>query len=318
MSYKDYYKTLGVAKDATAKDIKKAYRKLAAKYHPDKNPNDNAAEEKFKEINEANEVLSNKEKREKYDTLGSNWEAYQNTGDDWREYAQRAKQGQQQRSGQNDQRDPSQFYRQGTQGGEDFSSFFESYFDGGGRSNQGQRSPYSGGDTQAEMPITFLEAYQGSKRTFEIHNENLRITIKPGAYDGQQLKIKGKGQPSPKGGKRGDLYIILRVQPDNRFQRSGDHLIYNSTIDLYTAILGGKIEVPTLTGTVKMTIPKSSDSGKTLRLKGKGMPKYGKAAQYGDLLVKLNVIFPKELTTEEEELFKKLQELRVKQKVATN
>jgi curved DNA-binding protein len=315
MNYKDYYKILGVNKDASEKDIKKAYRKLAAKHHPDKNPDDKASEEKFKEINEANEVLSDKEKREKYDTLGSNWEAYQNTGDDWRDYANQANQRKSRGDGYSYQGDPSGFYGQGAQGGDDFSSFFESYFGAGGRSARGQRPTHSGGDTQAEMPITLLEAYEGSKRTFEIHNEKLRITIKKGAYDGQQLKIKGKGQSGAQGGKRGDLYIILKVQADPRFERRGDNLLYNASVDLYTAILGGKIEVPTFTGTLKITVPKGSETGKTLRLKGKGMPKYNKPTTHGDLLVKLNVDLPKTLTKEEEELFKKLQDLRTTQTV---
>jgi curved DNA-binding protein len=303
MNYKDYYKTLGVSKDTSAKDIKKAYRKLATQYHPDKNPNNKVAEEKFKEINEANGVLSDTEKREKYDTLGANWEAYQHTGDDWRKYAQ--------------QGEHSQFYGKGAQTGEDFSSFFESFFGGANKSNEKQRTAYSGGNTQAELPITLLEAYKGSKRTFEIHKEKLRITIKPGAYSGQQLKVKGKGQASVQGGQRGDLYIILKIQPDNRFQRKDDNLVYISTVDLYTAILGGKIEVPTLTGTVKMTIPKGSETGKTLRLKGKGMPTYNKPSQFGDLLVQLNVILPKNITPKEEQLFKKLQELKDKQTAAS-
>jgi curved DNA-binding protein len=303
MDYKDYYKILGVHKDALAKDIKKAYRKLAAKYHPDKNPDDKTTEEKFKEINE---VLSDKEKREKYDALGSNWEAYKNTGDEWRDYANRANQGQ--RNTRYSQGDPSDFFGQGAQGGEDFSSFFETYFDGN-RSARGQNTAYSGGDTQAEMPITLLEAYQGSKRTFEIHNENLRINIKPGSYDGQQLKIKGKGQPGVRGGNRGDLYIILRVQENPRFQRKTDNLLYNASIDLYTAILGGKIDIPALTGTLKVTVPKGSETGKTLRIKGKGMPKYVKPTTHGDLLVRLKVILPSNLTKEEEELFKKLRDM---------
>jgi len=315
MNYKDYYKILGVSKDATAKDIKKAYRKLAAKFHPDKNPDDKTAEEKFKEINEANEVLSDKEKREKYDTLGSNWEAYQNTGDDWRDYANQAKQGQRGRNSYSYQGNPSGF---NGQGGEDFSSFFDTFFGGGGQSARGQQAAYSGGDTQAEMPITLLEAYKGSKRTFEIHNQNLRINIKPGSYDGQQLKIKGKGQKGVQGGNRGDLYIILKVQPDARFQRRTNDLLYNASVDLYTAILGGKIDVPTLTGILKVTVPKGSETGKTLRLKGKGMPKYGKPSTHGDLLVKLHVNLPKHLTKEEEDLFKKLQDLREKQTANTN
>ncbi|NER16802.1 DnaJ C-terminal domain-containing protein [Spongiivirga citrea] len=302
MNYKDYYKILGVVKDASAKDIKKAYRKLAAKYHPDKNPNDPTAEEKFKEINEANEVLSDAEKREKYDTLGSNWEAYQHAGDDWRDYA-----NQQRRYNQGGS---SEFY--GNESGADFSSFFETFFGGARQTGKQGRNAFSGGDIQAELPITLLEAYQGSKRTFEIHNENLRITIKPGSYDGQQLKIKGKGQPGVRGGNRGDLYIFLRVQPDPRFERNFHNLLYNASIDLYTAILGGKIEVPTLSGTLKVTVPKGSQTGKTLRLKGKGMPKYETQSSFGDMLVKLNITLPKNLTEEEESLFKRLKELRTK------
>ena len=311
MNYKDYYKILGVSKDASSKEIKKAYRKLAGKYHPDKNPNDKTAEEKFKELNEANEVLSDKEKREKYDTLGSNWDAYQNTGDNWREYANQA--NQRGRNSRYSQGDPSDIFGQGAAGGEDFSSFFETFF--GGRANQ---SSFSGGDTKAEMPITLLEAYKGSKRTFEIHNEKLRITIKPGSYDGLQLKIKGKGQKGVKGGNRGDLYIIVKVQPDHRFKRSGDNLLYNADVDLYTALLGGKINIPTLTGSLHITVPKNSNTGKTLRLKGKGMPNYRKPSTHGDLLVKLNVNLPKHLTKQEENLFKELQQLHKKEPIKTN
>ncbi|WP_179374835.1 DnaJ C-terminal domain-containing protein [Winogradskyella wichelsiae] len=306
MNYKDYYKILGVAKNASSQEIKKAYRKLAGKHHPDKNPDNKIAEEKFKEINEANEILSDKEKREKYDALGSNWEAYQNTGDDWRDYANQANR----RNTSSNQGGPSDFFRQSAQGGEDFSSFFENFFGPEGRSVKGQRPNSSGGNTQAEMPITLLEAYQGSKRTFEIHNQNLRITIKPGSYDGQQLKIKGKGQRGAQGGARGDLYIILKVQDDARFQRKGDNLLYNASVNLYTAILGGKIDISTLTGTLKITIPKGSETGKTLRLKGKGMPKYNAPSTYGDLLIKLNINLPKDLTMAEEDLFKQLQSLR--------
>lgn len=181
---------------------------------------------------------------------------------------------------------------------------------GGGQSERGQQATKSGGDIQAEMPITLLEAYQGSKRTFKVNNDTLRISIKPGSYDGQQLKIKGKGQPGFKGGNRGDLHIILNVESDPRFQRIDDNLISTASIDLYTAMLGGKIEMPTLTGIVKITVPKESETGKILKLKGKGMPIYNNASKYGDLLVKLIVNLPKNITTEEEDLFKKLQSLR--------
>lgn len=308
MEYKDYYKILGVEKSATPKDIKKAYRKLAAKYHPDKNAGDKNAEEKFKEINEANEVLSDPEKREKYDKLGANWQAYEQAGGDWRQYANHS----QNNGGQTFyyEGDPSEFFGGGGSG---FSSFFDMFFGGGGQqgfSGRSRRSQhgFSGGDIQAELPITLLESYQGSKRTFELSGQKLRITIKPGSYDGQQLKIKGKGQPGANGGKSGDLYIVLRVENDPRFQRKGNDLAINKTIDLYTALLGGKIEILTLTGSVNMSVPKGTQSGKTLRLKGKGMPIYD-SNSYGDLLVEIQVEIPKNLSKEEEELFKKLRQI---------
>jgi curved DNA-binding protein len=308
MEYKDYYKILGVDKNATSKDIKKAYRKLAAKHHPDKTKGDKAAEEKFKEVNEANEVLSNAEKREKYDALGANWQAYEQSGGDWKQYAQ------QQSGGQNThyyEGDPSEFFgRQGGEGG--FSNFFEQFF-GGGRQHRSSRG-FTGGDIEAELPITLLEAYQGSKRTFELNGQKLRITIKPGAYNGQKLKIKGKGQPGANGGAKGDLYINLRLQPDPRFKLKGNDLWVTKTIDLYSAILGGKIEVPTLTGTVKMSLPKGIDNEKILRLKGKGMPIYG-TKSFGDLKVKIRISLPKDLSSEEKELFKKLKNIRQKQTV---
>lgn len=309
MKYKDYYQILGVNKDASQKEVKKAFRKLATKYHPDKNPDDKEAVEKFKEANEANEVLSDPEKRKKYDTLGANWEAYQQGGGDWRQYAQQDRPG----SGRTFtfEGDPSDFF-----GGSGHSSFFDMFFgEGGGRRAGGRQSVFRGRDIEAEMPVTFLEAYQGSKRTFELNGKKMRITINPGAYDGHRLLLKGKGHPGSNGGNAGDLYIVLKVQPEARFQRKGDNLIYTANIDLYTAILGGKIDVQTMTGKVIMAVPKGSETGKTLRLKGKGMPKYGKPDQYGDLLVKLNVSLPKNLTKEEEALFEKLKTIREKQPV---
>lgn len=168
------------------------------------------------------------------------------------------------------------------------------------------------------MPITLLEAYEGSKRTFELDGQKLRITIKPGAYDGQRLRLKGKGRPGAGGGPAGDLYLVLKVQPDARFQREGDNLIVEKNVDLYTAVLGGKIEAPTMTGNVKLTVPGGSESGNILRLRRKGMPKYGQAGQFGDLLVKLNVRLPKDLTAEEEQLFRKLKALREAEKAKMN
>ncbi len=306
MNYKDYYKILGVDKSASQKDIKKAYRKLAAKYHPDKNPDDKVAEQKFKEINEANQVLSDPEKRKQYEALGSNWEAYQQGTYD-------PNQGRRRRGGQSYtfQGDPSEFF--GGQGG-GYSSFFEQFFGGqyagGGRQRQRQRRPYSRQDVEGIMEITLQEAYHGSSRIFEWEGQKLRIKIKPGAYHEQKLKLKGKGLAGPSGGEKGDLYIILSLIPDKRFERAGVNLICSVKVDLYTAVLGGKIDVPTVTGKVKMTIPKGTNSGNTLRLKGKGMPQYGKPNQFGDLLVRVNVIMPTDLSSEEISLFKRLRAMR--------
>ena len=320
MQYKDYYAILGVDKNASEKDIKRAYRKLATKYHPDKNQGNKEAEEKFKEINEAYQVLSDPEKRQKYDTLGANWEAYEKGGFDWSQYA-----GQRGGGGGRTfyfEGDPSQFFGGGETGG--FSDFFEMFFGRGSRqtedvfsqfrqagSGAGRRvRPMKGRDLQAELEITLLEAYQGSKRTFELNGKKLRMTIKPGAYDGQKLKIKGQGMPGAHGGPAGDLYITLRVLPDPRFIREGDNLIYQAKVDLYTAVLGGQLEVPSLSGTVRINIPKGTQPGKLLRLKGKGMPLYGKPNQFGDLLVKVDVVIPSNLSQEETELFEKLRRMR--------
>ena len=317
MNYKDYYKILGVSKNATEKEIKKAYRRLAKKYHPDNNKGNKASEEKFKEINEANEVLSDPEKRKQYDTLGENWQNYQQGGGDWRQYAQQHGNG----GGRtfHFEGDPSEFFGGGGSG--DFSSFFETFF-GQGRGGQftgsRQRAPRKGQDVTATLPITLLEAYEGSKRTFEWKGKKMRISIKPGTKDGQKLRIKGKGEPSRSGGPNGDLYIIMKIQPDPRFEREGDNLKYTANVDLYTAVLGGKIEIPTMTGRVKINIPKGSETGKIVRLKGKGMPKNASKTQFGDLLVQLKVNIPKNLSSEEEALFKKLQEISKGKHIKSN
>ncbi|PQV47784.1 curved DNA-binding protein [Jejuia pallidilutea] len=303
MTYKDYYDILGIDKNANAKDIKKAYRKLAAKYHPDKNPDDATAEAKFKEINEANEVLSDPKKREKYDTLGENWQDYEHIGDDWKNYANTNKQGNYKYT------DASDFFGgQGNAG--DFSSFFEMFFGGHSNAfNQGYARPQTGSDIEAELPITLYEAYAGGKRTFQLGNEKMRLTIKPGAYDGQVLKIKNKGRPDATGKNRGDLFIKLKLEKHPNFKRIGDDLETEIHVNLYEAILGGKTIVNTLEGKLNVNIPKGTTSGKILRLKGKGMPIYN-SNRFGDLLVKVSVDMPKNLTEEEITLFKKLKTIR--------
>ncbi|PHN04454.1 DnaJ C-terminal domain-containing protein [Flavilitoribacter nigricans] len=316
MQYKDYYQILGVDKKATEKEIKKAYRKLATKYHPDKNPDDKAAEEKFKEITEAYEVLSDSEKRKKYEQLGANWEAFQQSGFDPNQYQQGNPFGQGGGHTFVFEGDPSEFF-----GGGGGSSFFDMFFgqgtqdktdpfeafmhQRGGRGGR-SRAAYTGQDLQAEMDITLEEAYKGSSRTFTVNGDNLRIKIKPGAYDGQKLRLKGKGNPGVNGGQNGDLYIVLRINPDPRFNREGDNLVIEQEVDLYTALLGDQISIPTMTGSVNMRIPEGTSPGALLRLKGKGMPVYGKTDQYGDLLVRINVNFPKKLSDAERKAFEAL------------
>ncbi len=319
MEYKDYYKTLGVSKSASQKEIKKAYKKLALKYHPDKNPDNPEAEKRFKEVNEANSVLSDPEKRKKYDELGANWEAYEQAGF---------------RGGQGGgaygpgggrtyhfQGDPSEFF--GGRGGSGFSDFFEMFFGGGGfepgggaRFRQGPR-PSAGVDLQAELPISLEDAFHGASKMFEINGEKLRIKIKPGAYDGQKLKLRGKGQAG-QGGTRGDLYLLLRLQKHPRFSREGDNLRMAQDIDLYTAVLGGQVTLHTLSGPVNITVKPGTSGGQTLRLRGKGMPRDSRQDSFGDLLVDLKVQIPTALSPEEKEAFERLRAMKEKKTAAAS
>jgi curved DNA-binding protein len=299
MEFKDYYKILGVSKTATTEEIKKAYRKLAIKYHPDKNQGNKAAEEKFKEANEANDVLSDPEKRKKYDELGENWKYYQN--------APPPNQGFQ--GGR-------QHYRYSSSDEDDgsgFSDFFESIF--GNRFGGRSRGPSKGEDYQTHVNITLEEAYTGTARLLEVNGEKLQMKFKPGTADEQNLRIKGKGGPGDNGGQRGDIYVTVHVTPHPHFERKGDDLYCEVPVDLYTAILGGKASVRTLKGALQVTIPKETESGKVLRLKGLGMPKYGKAEEFGDLYAKVKLLLPKNLTAEEIALFQQLKNKRHAQTV---
>ena len=298
MEYKDYYKILGVDKKASQEEVKKAYRKLAIKYHPDKNQGDKSAEAKFKEIAEANEVLSDPEKRKKYDELGSNWKQYQDSGFG----GQRP--GGSQYTYQTYGGDGSEFFE-----GSGFSDFFESFFSGRGR-RQGARSrteyevPES--DLSGEVPISLYEGYHGAERVIDIGGEKIKVKIKPGAYDGLQLRVKGKGQKGTSG-KAGDLYLTVRVDHDPAYKRKGNDLHTDATISLFTALLGGKLGINTLSGKINITVKDGTQNGKVVRLKGKGMPVYGTTGEFGDLYVKLSVKLPENLTDEQKELVKKLQ-----------
>jgi curved DNA-binding protein len=307
MDYKDYYKILGVDKNASGEEIKKAFRKLAIKYHPDKNQGDKKSEEKFKEVNEANEVLSDPEKRKKYDELGENWKQYQQGGNnasdfDWGRYTGGGGRRTYTYSG-----GENEF---GDFGGS-FSDFFENIFGGGtGRSAQQRTRSSKGADLQAEMEVTLEEVYHGSSRMLNLNGEQLRMKLKPGSYEGQVLRLKGKGGNGINGGAKGDLFITVHIANHSEFERKGDDLYCDLNLELYTAILGGKAEINTMKGKIKISIAPESDNGKSLRLKGMGMPKYGKANEFGDLYAKINIIIPKNLTEKEKELFRELQKLK--------
>ncbi|RDV14753.1 J domain-containing protein [Pontibacter diazotrophicus] len=303
MEYKDYYTILGVEKSASQADIKKAYRALAKKYHPDKNKGDKVAEDKFKDISEAYEVLGDEAKRKQYDQLGANWRQFQNAGAGGGQYY-----GQ---PGGFNEADFSDMFGGGGGGG--FSDFFQQFFGGGGGFGQaagGRTRARKGQDYKADLELSLTEAYTGTSRLINLNNQQLRITTKPGVADGQQLRIKGKGGPAAGGGVPGDLYIDIRVHPDPRFERRGDDLYTTLPLDMFTAILGGQAQVNTMNGQLKLTIPAGTQAGKTLRLRGKGMPVYGKPDQFGDLYVKIEVNLPTDLSAEERQLLEKLRDMR--------
>src|SRR5690554_833976 len=301
MDYKDYYSVLGVDKKATQEEIKKAYRKLALKHHPDKNPGDKTAEDRFKEIAEANDVLSDPEKRKKYDQLGSNWKQYENA--DFGSYG---------KSGPRNQR---RSYGTGSQedifgGGSGFSDFFESFFGSMG-DRMGREGDFSFGfdspaaDLKGEVPIGLQEAYLGTERIVDLGGEKIKVKIKPGAYEGLKLKVKGKGTQG-KSGTRGDLYLVVRVTPSTGYERKGDDLYIEQPLDVFTALIGGRQEISTLSGKVNIKIDECTPNGKTVRLKGKGMPVYGRPGQYGNLYIMLVIKMPETLTAQQKQVLQQL------------
>ncbi len=305
MAYIDYYKILGVEKNATADQIKKAYRKLARKYHPDVNPGDKEAERKFKEINEANEVLSHPENRAKYDKYGENWKH----GEEY----EKARQQQQQQYSSDQGGFGGGFSSSDFAQGEDFSDFFQSMFGGGGFSSRSRGSAsgkFKGQDVSAELNLHLRDAAKTHQQTFEINGKKVRITIPAGVADGQKIKLKGHGNPGVNGGPAGDLFITFNIVPDKHFQRTGDDLSTNVQIDLYTALLGGDVAVATLDGNVNLKVKPETQSGTKVRLRGKGFPVYKKEGQSGDLLVTYTVKLPTNLSEKEKELFQQLKNLQ--------
>ena len=305
MDYIDYYKTLGVDKNASDEDIKKAYRKLARKHHPDLNPNDKEAHKRFQQINEANEVLSDPEKRKKYDKYGKDWKHS--------EEFEKAKQ-QQQYSRRQGGSSGETFYEFGGEGG-DFSDFFESMFghaSGGGRT-RGSQVKYKGQDVQAQLEIPLSEAAKTHQQTFSINGKNVRITIPAGIEDGQVIKLKGHGGPGNNGGPSGDLYITFRIRNNTPFERSENDLYLKKSIDLYTAVLGGEAMIDTIDGgKIKVKIKPETQNGTIVRLKGKGFPIYKQEGESGDLFVTFEIQIPTNLTEEEAKLFNELKSLHQK------
>ncbi|MCW8980754.1 MAG: J domain-containing protein [Altibacter sp.] len=303
MAYIDYYKILGLDKGASAGDIKKAYRKLARKYHPDVNPNDAEAEKKFKEINEAHEVLSNPEHRKKYDAYGKDWKH----ADDIERARQQQRQQQQYQSAYSGQNVYDEFE------GEGFSDFFESMF-GGGRASSGGgfggNVRFKGQDYNAQLQLDLRDVYETHKRTLTVNGKNIRLTIPAGVEDGQVIKIKGHGGEGRNGGPKGDLYIQFQITNSTPFSRNKGDLYKTEPLDLYTAVLGGELEVETFTGKVKLKVKPGTQPGSKVKLKGKGFPIYKKEGSFGDLYITYTVSIPTKLSEKEKELFQQLSKIK--------
>lgn len=316
MEFKDYYKILGVEKNASADDIKKAYRKLAKKYHPDRNQGDKAAEEKFKEVSEANEVLSDPEKRKKYDNLSSDFSRYRRSGgntDDWfRNYSS------QQRGQGGGAYDFSEGFGDifGRSGGSTFSDFFETFMGGGGFTAGRKRSSRAasarkGQDYEAQLNISLEEAHAGKEKDILVEGKTLRVKLSPGIEEGTKLRLKNLGAAGFYGGEKGDLYLTISIDKHPFFERKANDLYCELQVDLYTAVLGGKKQLRTIDGkTLNIVIPKETENGKILRIPKMGMAYPNNRELRGDLLVKISVTLPKGLSAEELSLFEKLRSLR--------
>lgn len=305
MDYIDYYKILGIDKNATADEIKKAYRRLARKHHPDLNPNDPEAEKFFQQLNEANEVLSDPEKRKKYDQYGKDWK-----------HAEQFEQARQQQ-GTSERSNP--FAGGGSPFGggaehysysgneSDFSDFFASMF--GNRGGERQVK-FKGSDYRASIAVNLSEAYKTHKQVFTINGKNVRITVPAGIENGQEIKLPGYGSPGVNGGPAGDLYLTFDIRNDTAFERRGNDLYRNVPLDLYKAMLGGEETLDTLSGKVKLKVAPETQNGTKVRLKGKGFPVYKKDGVFGDLFITYQVQLPTNLTKKEKELFEQLSKER--------
>jgi curved DNA-binding protein len=305
MEYKDYYKALGVERTAGKEELKKKYRKLARQYHPDVNTTDKNAAARFREITEAYEVLTDDEKRKKYDAFGSDWEQHQNSGQadnfDWSKYASQGgrQEGASTRNWEDlfgGDSDPSDF----------FSTLFGQDFRGRGNSRFGRK----GQDMEAELAISLEEAYEGGAKTLLIGDKKIRLTLKPGIWDRQKIKITGKGGPGGKGGENGDLYITFLLKPHPEYRLEGTDLFKDIPVSVYSAMLGAALEIQTISGKFELKIPPGTKNGTVLRLKGKGFPVYGKPGNQGNLFLRVTLQLPENLTAREKGLWLELATLR--------
>ncbi len=294
MAYIDYYKILGIDKNATQDDVKKAYKQLARKYHPDLNPNDPDAVKEFQEINEANEVLSDPEKRTKYDQYGENWKHADEFNTQQQQY-------------QNGSRNET--YWSSSDGGE-FSDFFEQLFGNmGHHRNNRSHFGFHGQDYTTELQLSLNEAAITHKQIINVNGNNLRITIPAGVADGQTIRLKGQGGPGEGGESAGDLYITFKITPDNQFERIGDNLFVTVPVNLYTAVLGGEKVINTMDGKVKLKIQPGTQNNTKVRLKGKGFPIYKEEGHFGDLIVTYSITVPTNLNDKQKNLFRQLQNI---------
>ncbi|VXB92146.1 Molecular chaperone DnaJ [Flavobacterium sp. 9AF] len=296
MEFIDYYKILEIDKNATADDIKKAYRKLARKWHPDVNPNDANAKIKFQQINEANEVLSNPEKRKKYDKYGKNWEH----GEEYEKYQQQQRQ-------QKEYSQDSGYQSTSDFNGEDFSDFFSSMFGKQNGNSRRNNVKFRGQDFNASLEIDIKQAATTHKQTFTVNGKSIRITIPAGIEDGQTIKINGYGGEGINNGPKGDLYITFSIVNNTLFKRIENDLYLNHNLDLYTAVLGGETTINAFDGTkLKLKVVAGTQNGTKVRLKGKGFPVYKKEGDFGDLYVTYTIQIPTKLSDKERELFQQL------------
>lgn len=331
MEYKDYYKTLDVPRNASQDEIKKKYRKMAAKFHPDKNPGNKKAEQKFKEIGEAYEVLKDPEKRKLYDKVGSDWKKYEQAGasaDDfnWQQYGGRRGGGGGRQRVNINMDDIFGGGQQSTGGGSPFSSFFETLFGGGQFENGGdpfggaqgrqryttggqRRTPPSTADSEAVVKVDLKDVLNGIEKHLRVGKEKMKVKIPAGIEDGKRLKLKGKGQPDSRG-RKGNLYLKININEPEGFERKGKDIIQTVDLPVDTAALGGTLTVETLEGKVKLNIPESTQNGRMFRLAGRGIPEFNNPAKRGNYYVKVSLKIPEKLSTKEKELYKKLSELR--------